>query len=443
MKQIILLPMLLLAGLPVLAQRVQPQHAATLITAEQAVAAALQANFSIAISQQQLKIAENDISRGNAGFLPTLNANGSNVYGIADIRQVFATATPPIERRGARNHLVTGQVALNWTIFDGFAMFTNYERLREIRSVGEEQAKTVVDNTVALVLATYFNIIRQQDQVKVLEDAVRLSQLRRELARNKYEVGSGTKMEYLYAQVDLNADSTQLVRQKQALQNARIDLNNLLVRQPLDPVQVSDTIYVDEQLQLDALTQTMLSLNPQLLRAQRKNNLAYLNERLGQSLRYPTVSLITNYTYNDQTNGAGLFKQNTSKTFNYGAQASWNLFDGFNTNRIIQNARINREISRTQIEQLQLQLKADLQKAWIDYQNSLQLTHLERQNVKVAQQNADIVMERYRIGVATPIEFREAQRNAVAAEGRLIDALYQAKMAEVELRRLSGKLVRS
>jgi outer membrane protein TolC len=53
----------------------------------------------------------------------------------------------------------------------------------------------------------------------------------------------------------------------------------------------------------------------------------------------------------------------------------------------------------------------------------------------------EIALERYRLGVATPLELREVQRNAVATASRLIDAAYNAKLAEIELQRLSSSII--
>jgi outer membrane protein TolC len=140
-------------------------------------------------------------------------------------------------------------------------------------------------------------------------------------------------------------------------------------------------------------------------------------------------------------NGAGFLSGQTNDNLNYGITASINIFNGFDQNRRIQNAKIQRDITETRISELRIQLEADLQRAYTNYQNSLNLIDLEKENLEVARQNIDIALERYKLGVSTPLELREVQRNAVASESRLIDAEYGGKLAEIELLRLSSRII--
>ena len=412
------------------------------LSAEEAVARALQQNFSIRIQQLEEQFAKNNVTRGAAGQLPVIDAVAQYNVTEAQLRQEFLNPNiAPINVAGT-NQVASAGVNLNWTIFDGFAMFIAYDRLKEIHRLGQENVKAVVDNSVANVLSTYYNIIRQKDLLKVFKEAMLVSRARMELAQARYDAGTDTKMNYLFAQVDLNADSSAYIRQVQILQNAMVDLNTQLVQQPDYSFATPDTFTVDKELDYTGIQQQMESLNPLMLQAQRANNIAYLDERQQRSFRYPSVFVTGGYQYTRQLNEAGFARSIRNRNWVYGVGAGWRLFDGDNNNRLIQGARIRQEITKMEQDQTLLNLNADLRKAWIDYQNSLALLDLERSNVKVARQNVDIVQDRYKIGVATPIEFREAQRSAIAAQGRVIDALYQAKLAEIELQRLSGGIVR-
>jgi outer membrane protein TolC len=101
------------------------------------------------------------------------------------------------------------------------------------------------------------------------------------------------------------------------------------------------------------------------------------------------------------------------------------------------------EQSKLSLAQTDLQLDADAATAFAQYQNFIQLLDLEETNIQLARQNVDIALERYRLGLLTPLALREAQRNQLDAETRLLDIRYSAKQAETALRRLSGELVRA
>ena len=69
-----------------------------------------------------------------------------------------------------------------------------------------------------------------------------------------------------------------------------------------------------------------------------------------------------------------------------------------------------------------------------------ELVKLEQGNVNLANQNLDITLEKYRLGNITPLELREAQRNAINANNRYLEIKYQAKLSEIYLKQISGTL---
>ncbi|MBC8112094.1 MAG: TolC family protein, partial [Verrucomicrobia bacterium] len=169
---------------------------------------------------------------------------------------------------------------------------------------------------------------------------------------------------------------------------------------------------------------------------------AYLNIKSLKSLRYPLINAFTGINRNYGKQQAALFPNSFNSTvLSYGLSANVTIFNGNNLNRQIQNARIIDQSAQYQIDDLKQQLLASIEQTYLQYQNSLTLASLEGENLKVARQNVEIALERYKAGVTTSIEIRQVQQNAIATESRLIDALYNAKLAEIELLRLSSKIV--
>jgi outer membrane protein TolC len=204
-------------------------------------------------------------------------------------------------------------------------------------------------------------------------------------------------------------------------------------------------VRIDPNLTLDkaALREMIASGNPDLLFAQRSLNVQYLQTKELKGAILPEISLFTGYNYAHSEAEAGFTLGRTADGISYGIRSTMNIFDGFNRTREIQNAKILLETTDLQIENLRLELNAELEKAYMNYQNSIDLITLERENLGVARENAEIGLERYRLGNSNALELREAQRNAVQAESRLIDAVFNTKIAEIELMRLTGQMVDS
>jgi len=72
---------------------------------------------------------------------------------------------------------------------------------------------------------------------------------------------------------------------------------------------------------------------------------------------------------------------------------------------------------------------------------SNQRVALEEANLGGARKQSDVALESYRIGSLTAVELRDVQLGLVNAEQRLLVARYEAKMAELQLTWLSGKLM--
>ncbi|MDJ1500591.1 TolC family protein [Xanthocytophaga agilis] len=422
------------------------------LTLQQAVDIALQNNYSIKVIRNQQRIAENDYTIGNAGYLPVVNGTlqTSNTYNGFYKQEQYRTAqtargdsayTVVQEFSGLNNLGLTGGINVNWTILGG-ALATTYKRLEELREAGRENTEITIENTVASVTNAYFNIIQQEQRRVVLEDALKISQERLRLAKNRYEVGSGSRQEYLSAQVDYNTDQSALITQEQLVTNAKITLNQLLIRPADVAIVATDTMLVNTNLNIIELRSAVERQNPSLLLAQRNKNIAYLDAKLVRAQRLPLVNVFTGITGNYQNSRASVVPNLTRSMYvNYGATATIPIFNGNNLNRQAQNARITQQNAEFQFEDLKTQVLADLQVAYVNYSNSLRLIELERQNVAVAQQNVTIALERYKTGVTTSLEVRDVQRNAVAAGSRLIDAIYNAKLGEIELMRLSSQIV--
>lgn len=405
-----------------------------------AISIGMENNYAIKIARNNVDIADNNYTLGNAGFLPTVDIIANRDFDVQDSELDFASGDNQTVN-GARSNSFSSAALLNWTVFDGTRMFITYDKLAEIRQANELDAQIVLENTIADISTAYYTVILEQARAAVLRNSVALSGERLRLARTQYEVGKASKLEYLAAQVDYNADTTALIQQRDRLYNAKVSLNTLMARTPGTEITVPDQIDANLELELGALREKALSSNPNLLLARRNQSISYLEMRELQSDLLPEVSVNLGYSYATSEAQAGFVLGRRSNGVAYGLAARMNVFDGFNRRRQIQNARILVETNEYQLEDLRLQLEANLQTTFVDYTNSIILLELESENLEIAKETAEIALDRYRLGRSNALQLREAQVNAVEAESRLINAIYSTKIAEIELMRLSGQIL--
>lgn len=407
---------------------------------DEAIATALENNYAIKLVANDKEIAENNVSIGNAGMLPVVSADASAAMSIQNTRQTMLSGEVR-ELDNARNRSSSYGANLRWTIFDGFQMFTRYEQLKQLEARGEAQLKGAILQTVSAIFSTYYELVQQKQLILATETALELSQFRYQTADNRYQIGRASKLEVLSASVDLNTDTTNLLRQIDNFRNAQVRLNELMARDVNIEFDVVQDIEVSVFLDFEVLSRSAQRLNPALKVALLDQRLAELEAKRIQGQRYPMVNVTSAYTRSNSRNPLGFSTESRNLGFNMGISASINIFNGFIQRKNERNAQIEIRSAALQVEEVSQQVEAGLLMAYRTYTTNLELVRLEKANRDIAQENLDITLEKFKLGSIAPLEFREAQRNFVDASTRYSTALYQSKMAEIALKQIAGTLV--
>jgi outer membrane protein len=422
---------LIVSGVNVQAQQV--------LTLEEAVSIGLEKNYGLQISRNLQEEAENNRTLGNAGFLPTIDLTAGRTESIEDSEFRSADGTGSTNE-GARSTTTNAAVNLNWTVFDGLTSFARYDRLGKLKEISDEQLRFDMEFLVSQIALSYFNIIRISEQIKVLENNIEVSLERIEIEETKVDLGSGSEYDLLQARSDLNADRAAFIRERNQLNEAKISLNELLSRDPGTEYEVTTEIDVNRFLPEEELYNRLMEENAELSIARFENEVSRIEVREVQGERYPQISLTSGYRFNRSENDGGFFQFNETTGFTVGLTARVNIFNGFNINRRVQNAQIRSKNAELNLESQKLRLESEFQAIYRTYQNSIQLVDLEEENLSNAEETLDIALERFRLGSISSLEFREAQRTFIAAENRLINAKFEAKVAETELLQLTGEM---
>lgn len=410
-----------------------------LLTVEDAVKIALENNYEIRISKNDLKIDQQNVNLANAGILPRVDASVTDSHSIQDISQTRADGAKN-SVQGGKNQSLNYGVNLDWTVFDGFRMFARYDQLKELEKLGDAELKLTILNKISDVMNTYYNLVQQQQQLAALDSTIVISKQRVDLAQNRFTIGKAAKLEVLNAQVDLNTDQTSLLRQKELYANTKTLLNEIMARDVKTDFRVTSETNVDSTLLLPDLTTLAEKQNPQLLAQAINRRIAELNLKQVRSARYPTVRINTGYNWMESKSSLGFTSESYAKGLTYGFGATINVFNGFLQKRNERIAKLQIDNSKIAIEQQTQVLNSQLTSAYQTYLTNIQLIELEDKNEDIARQNLDITLEKYRIGTINTLEYRTAQLNFLNAQVRYSDAVYQAKLSEIALKELAGNL---
>lgn len=399
----------------------------------------LQNNYSLRIVRNSEQMAHNNATLGNAGYLPTLDLTASYNGTVDDTDTKNRTTGEISSEDNVFDQTYNAGLSLNWTIFDGFGIQTNYKRLKELERQGETNTRIAIEDFIAELSAEYYNFVQQKIRLKNLRYAVSLSKERLRIVEARYNIGSFSRLDLQQARVDFNADSAGYMKQQEIVHSSRIRLNELMaVRDMNGPVIVRDTLIIPNTLlQFERLWSNTLRTNASLLKAEHEQRLARFDLNAVRSRNYPYLKVNAGYGYTHNKYDMGVNSYRDNWGLKFGVTTGVNLFNG-NRRRENRNARLAMENARLKREELEQSLKADLMNLWQAYCNNIELLNLERNNLTAARDNYEIARERYLLGDLSGIEMREAQKSLLDAEERILSAEYSTKMCEISLLQISG-----
>ncbi len=403
----------------------------------------LEKNYSIRMVRNEEQVSKNNATIANAGYLPTLDLSAGFNGNINDTETKARATGETTKTTGVFDKTLNAGLNLNWTIFDGFKIQANYERLKELERQGETMTRIAIEDFIADLTAEYYNYIQQQIRLKNFRYAMSLSKERLRIVEERYIVGNFSRLDLQQARVDYNADRAQYMKQQESVKTSRIRLNELMANDDMSQsITVNDSIIdLNTLLSYDELWQSTLNNNASLLKSEQNKKLASLEMKAVKSRNFPYLRVNAGYGYTLNKYEINTNSRRDNLGLNFGVTMGFNLFDG-NRRREIKNARIAIENAQLQQDDMRQTLKADLSNLWQAYQNNIEMLELERENLIAAVENHEIASERYMLGNLSGIEMREAQKSLLDAEERILKAEYDTKMCEISLLQLSGKITK-
>jgi outer membrane protein len=417
-----------------------------ILTLDEAIANALEKNYDIILSRNDSAIAAIDYSYRDAVFLPRINATAGINWNNNAQKQTLADGSKR-DKSGIKSNNVTSQLALNWTLFDGTKMFIARHHYEELVNLGVLEIRDQVVNTVATVMNNYYNIVRQKQQLRSIEEQMSLDSERVRLAQYRLDVGVGVKPELLQSKIDLNAQISAQLTQLALIEQLKEQLNQAMGVPQFTPYDVTDTITINRDISLGDVLGIADKNNPSILIAKKSIDIANYVLRESKADLYPIISFNGAYNFNRTTNQtvinsfSTLFNQ--VHGYNYGLTASIPILNNLNTRREIKQAKWNITYQNINYESQRSTTSLNVINAFQNFEQQKKILALEEENILLARENLDIVFQTYKLGVATLLQLKLAQNSLIDAENRLIEARYNAKLSETELMRLSGQIVRN
>jgi len=407
------------------------------MTLSDCLAKAIETNYGLKIAQNEREISKQNVNY--SVFLPNLSLDGSNNNSwMNSVRRDASGNETNFNNVNSAN--LNASANLYWRLFDGAGMFFTYKKTKEMLEISELNAIMEMEQLIANVSSAYYNVWVQSKLLEAAENIVQISEERYKAAAAKYGIGSLSGLEMRQSKIDLNADSSNLMQQRQVLTNAYIQLNTLMNNNLLQSDYMEDSLILLPLLNREEINQNAVKNNTALLIAQKGISISELNIKNSLSAFYPTVDFNTGYQFAYANNPASIMTMNRSNGFALGFSVHIPLFSRMENHRQIQTAKLARNNAELSYKELELTVLSSLAELYNIYQNNLLLLDFEKQNIEIAKESLEAAIDKYRIGSLSGLEFREFQRSYIEAVKRLMNSSYQAKVSEIGLLLMEGKL---
>lgn len=414
-------------------------HAQQGFTLEQAIEQALLNNYGIQILRYETDIAALQNHPGYAGMLPRLEGiitfdseqlNSNQLYFSGEERNV----------ENANNNTFTAGIYLNYTIFDGFKMFATKEKFNQLQQMSEVELKSEINNTIYRIKLLWYQITQLQEAITVIDYALSVTDERLNIVKLRMDAGSASQAEVLLANSDILTDKASRLNIELAITQSKTDLIQLMGLPPGTILQVEDSIIVNTILDKEIILSNALSQNPELLLAELQKQVIDLEIKEFKSYLLPTVNITAGYGYLRSTSEGGFVQSNKNYGPGAGLIVGIPLFNGFTTSRDIDIARINQQIQITYQQGITAEIETRINKAFAEYESAIALMYLEQENTNLSQEQLNIALERYRLGMMSAIDLREIQKTNLDTGYRLLEAQLNAKFSELQLHLLEGNI---
>jgi outer membrane protein TolC len=409
------------------------------LSLKEAVTIAIQNSYDIKLVENNLTIAQNNNNYGVAGGLPTVTANGTNNNTLTTINQTFPDASRNTTRSGVDGSTLNGGLSATMILFNGYRIAATKDRLESIQKQTEAVLQTQMLNTSSTVMQQYYNVIRQIAFLKTIEKSIEASEQRVAIVKTRQEIGVANQADFLQSSLDLNALLQAKQNQLLVLDQVKADLYNSMVVPANSNYVFTDSIQVDQKMILSDV-ESKMKAHPLLQSAQQLINVNQFLEKETKALMYPTLRANTGFNYNSNKSAAGFILLNESYGPFLGFNLSIPIYAGTANKRAYKNAQINTVSAKIQYDNTAQTLATELFKTYQNYQNSLKQTPVEIENYKMSDALLSLVMERFKLGEATIVDVKQAQQSFETAGFRLTSLQFSAKIAEIELKRMSNQL---
>jgi len=417
-------------------------YAQDVLSIEDALSITLKENIDIKIKTNELNQAKNYEKVGVFGTLPKLNINGSISENEGTSSLEFATDDfPTIEDAESESKSINGNVEFSYSLFNGLGSIYTFQKLKKQSNLKSTELLLKIEQVLIRTAKQYYDIAYLQEQNKILTEILGVSKERYKRIKVQNEFGNASKLDLLSAEIDLNKDSVNVISSEYELNIAKDQLNVLLNRELTTDFKVENKVEINRNLSYKELRDQIIDNNNNIIFQQYLIEIAKKDKKINSVSILPKINFSAQYGYNNTESNTSLILDQTSLGLTGFINFSWDIFDGLARRKVSQNMQIQVESNILELSAIKQEIKKEFNSTFEQYSSSINLIDIEKRNQAASEKFFERAKEQFYQGQLSRNDFRLAQIDLSMSKNKLNQRMYSAKIAELNLYRLSGKIL--
>ena len=417
-------------------------HAQNSISLEKALSITIKENIDIKIKTTELDQVKNYEKVGVLGVLPIIKVNGAASGNTGSSSIEFATEDfPEINDADSESKSIIGNVEISYSLFGGLASVYTYQKLKKQSDLKSTELLMKIEQVLLNTAKQYYDIAYLQEENKILHELLEVSKERYSRVKIQNEFGNASKLDLLAAEIDLNKDSVTVMNSDYQLKAAKERLNQTLNRDLSTDYAVESYVEINKDLNYSELLELTNQNNSNILFHQYLIEITRKDKKINNTSIFPSVSVSAQYGYNQNESNTSIILDQSNTGLTGFVNLSWDIFDAMARKRIAQNTQIEIESNELKLESIKKEIQKEFNVTYQQYENNIKLIEIETRNNEASERFFQRAKNQFFQGQLSRSDFRLAQVDLSISKNRLNQSLFMAKIAELNLYRLSGKII--
>lgn len=350
----------------------------------------------------------------------------------------FASAQNYVNRprpEAGDHHTYSGSYSLNasFSLYQGGRLKKNLQQLNVQNEVQELSVEEAENNIELAITQAFVQILYANEAVKINANTVEVSEAQRDRGRQLMEAGALSKADFAQLESQYTSDKYQLVVARAALENARLDLKQLLELDIDDRMELDiPDLSVQEVLSLlpskEMIYRTSLQIMPEVKYHRLNIEIAGIQKQKAWAGYLPTLGLSaglgSSHTSGTGWNFGSQMKQNWSE--NIGLTLSVPIFSNRLTRTAVNLAQLSIENAELSYEGVRKDLLKSIENVYQDAVSAQDRFRAATENLKAVELSFQLTQEQFYLGMKNTLEMLTEKNNYLTAQQELIQAKYMA-----------------